>query len=103
MAHRATRLKLETFLTDFDQLCEVKPWVWHRMRALAAQARRQGQMVVIDLRGVTHLHYATSSFFITVFNPLTVIAFGAAFAGRGFHAADAIGLAPAPFGPLPPF
>lgn len=30
----------------------------------------------------THLHYATSSFFITVFNPLTVMAFGAAFAGR---------------------
>ncbi|WP_421996306.1 LysE family translocator [Reyranella sp.] len=30
----------------------------------------------------THFHYATSSFFITVFNPLTVIAFGAAFAGR---------------------
>ncbi|HYC65413.1 MAG TPA: LysE family transporter [Reyranellaceae bacterium] len=30
----------------------------------------------------THLHYASSSFFITVFNPLTVMAFGAAFAGR---------------------
>jgi len=30
----------------------------------------------------THFHYASSSFFITVFNPLTVIAFGAAFAGR---------------------
>jgi threonine/homoserine/homoserine lactone efflux protein len=30
----------------------------------------------------THIHYATSSFFITVFNPLTVMAFGAAFAGR---------------------
>jgi threonine/homoserine/homoserine lactone efflux protein len=30
----------------------------------------------------THFHYATSSFFITVFNPLTVMAFGAAFAGR---------------------
>ena len=28
----------------------------------------------------THFHYATSSFFITVFNPLTVMAFGAAFA-----------------------
>lgn len=26
--------------------------------ALAGQARRQGRMVVIDLRGVTHLHYA---------------------------------------------
>jgi threonine/homoserine/homoserine lactone efflux protein len=31
---------------------------------------------------VTHFHYASSSFFITVFNPLTVMAFGAAFAGR---------------------
>ena len=30
----------------------------------------------------THLHYASSSFFITVFNPVTVMAFGAAFAGR---------------------
>jgi threonine/homoserine/homoserine lactone efflux protein len=30
----------------------------------------------------THLHFASSSFFITVFNPLTVMAFGAAFAGR---------------------
>ena len=30
----------------------------------------------------THVHYTTSSFFITVFNPLTVMAFGAAFAGR---------------------
>ena len=28
----------------------------------------------------THFHYATSSFFITVFNPLTVMAFAAAFA-----------------------
>ncbi len=35
-----------------------------------------------DHRFLTHLHYGTSSFFITVFNPLTVIAFGAAFAGR---------------------
>ena len=26
--------------------------------ALAAQARRDGRMVVIDLKGVTHLHYA---------------------------------------------
>ena len=35
-----------------------------------------------DHRVATHLHFATSSFFITVFNPLTVMAFGAAFAGR---------------------
>ena len=33
-------------------------------------------------RFATHFHYASSSFFITVFNPLTVMAFGAAFAGR---------------------
>ena len=33
-------------------------------------------------RIVTHLHYTSSSFFITLFNPLTVMAFGAAFAGR---------------------
>jgi len=30
----------------------------------------------------THFHFASSSFFMTVFNPLTVMAFGAAFAGR---------------------
>ena len=33
-------------------------------------------------RIATHFHYVTSSFFITVFNPITVMAFGAAFAGR---------------------
>lgn len=33
-------------------------------------------------RVATHFHYTSSSFFITVFNPLTVMAFGAAFAGR---------------------
>lgn len=33
-------------------------------------------------RVATHFHFATSSFVITVFNPLTVMAFGAAFAGR---------------------
>jgi threonine/homoserine/homoserine lactone efflux protein len=33
-------------------------------------------------RVATHFHFATSSFFITVFNPLTIMAFGAAFAGR---------------------
>ncbi len=35
-----------------------------------------------DHKVATHFHYASSSFFITVFNPLTVMAFGAAFAGR---------------------
>ncbi len=33
-------------------------------------------------RVATHFHFTTSSFFITVFNPLTIMAFGAAFAGR---------------------
>lgn len=43
-----------------------------------------GDPVADDLehRIATHFHYTTSSFFITVFNPLTVMAFGAAFAGR---------------------
>jgi threonine/homoserine/homoserine lactone efflux protein len=35
-----------------------------------------------DHNVATHFHFASSSFFITVFNPLTVMAFGAAFAGR---------------------
>ncbi len=34
--------------------------------ALAAQARRQGRMVVIDLRGVTHLHYAGATLLKTI-------------------------------------
>ena len=37
----------------------------------------------------THFHYVTSTFFITVFNPLTVIAFGAAFAGRNLAGVSA--------------
>ena len=50
----------------------------------------------------THFHYASSSFFITVFNPLTVMAFGAAFAGRnlagvGANLADAALLVAAVF------
>src|SRR6201990_1823848 len=35
-----------------------------------------------DHQVATHFHFATSSFIITVFNPLTIMAFGAAFAGR---------------------
>src|SRR4030095_14944888 len=47
-------------------------------------------------------HYASSSFFITVFNPLTVMAFGAGFAGRnlagvGGNLADAALLVAAVF------
>jgi threonine/homoserine/homoserine lactone efflux protein len=55
-----------------------------------------------DHRVSTHFQYASSSFFITVFNPLTVMAFGAAFAGRnlagvGANLADAALLVAAVF------
>ncbi|MBS0221608.1 MAG: LysE family transporter [Proteobacteria bacterium] len=48
------------------------------------KARTVGDPVADDLehRIATHFHYTSSSFFITIFNPLTVMAFGAAFAGR---------------------
>lgn len=48
------------------------------------QPRTVGDPVAADLEHkiATHFHYTSSSFFITVFNPLTVMAFGAAFAGR---------------------
>ena len=54
---------------------------WTTMRH---RPRTVGDPVADDLdhRVATHLNYASSSFFITVFNPLTVMAFGAAFAGR---------------------
>ena len=54
---------------------------WSTMRH---RPRTVGDPVADDSehKVATHFHYATSSFFITVFNPLTVIAFGAAFAGR---------------------
>ena len=54
---------------------------WTTMRH---RPRTVGDPVADDLdhRVATHFHYASSSFFITVFNPLTVMAFGAAFAGR---------------------
>ena len=48
-------------------------------------------------RVATHFHFASSSFFITVFNPLTVMAFGAAFAGR-----DLAGVGAQPAGRRPP-
>jgi threonine/homoserine/homoserine lactone efflux protein len=32
---------------------------------------------------LTYLHFLNSAFFITIFNPITVMAFGAVFAGRG--------------------
>ena len=50
----------------------------------------------------THFHYATSSFFITVFNPLTVMAFAAAFAVKSpiwpFHTWSPLTYAEAPTG-----
>ena len=54
---------------------------WTTMRH---RPRTVGDPVADDSehRVATHFHYATSSFFITVFNPLTVMAFGAAFASR---------------------
>jgi threonine/homoserine/homoserine lactone efflux protein len=54
---------------------------WMTMRH---RPRTVGDPVADDRehRLATHFHYASSSFFITVFNPLTVMAFGAAFAGR---------------------
>jgi threonine/homoserine/homoserine lactone efflux protein len=57
----------------------VMGWVTMRHRP-----RTVGDPVTHDIEHnvATHFHYASSSFFITVFNPLTVMAFGAAFAGR---------------------
>jgi len=54
---------------------------WSTMRH---RPRMVGDPVADDRehRVATHFHFATSSFFITVFNPLTIMAFGAAFAGR---------------------
>jgi len=49
----------------------------HRLRTVGDPVADDREHLV-----ATHIHYATSSFFITVFNPLTVMAFGAAFAGR---------------------
>jgi ABC-type transporter Mla MlaB component len=34
--------------------------------ALAAEARGQGRMVVVDLKGVTHLHYAGAALLKTI-------------------------------------
>jgi threonine/homoserine/homoserine lactone efflux protein len=54
---------------------------WMTMRH---RQRSVGDPVAADLEHkiATHFHYTSSAFFITVFNPLTVMAFGAAFAGR---------------------
>lgn len=49
----------------------------HRPRTVGDPVRNDREH-----RVATHFHYTTSSFFITVFNPLTLMAFGAAFAGR---------------------
>ncbi|MBM3643250.1 MAG: LysE family translocator [Alphaproteobacteria bacterium] len=54
---------------------------WTTMRH---RPRTVGDPVADDRehRVATLLRYGSSSFFITVFNPLTMVAFGAAFAGR---------------------
>ena len=56
----------------------------HGLDDHAPPPRTVGDPVADDRehRVATHFHFASSSFFITVFNPLTVMAFGAAFAGR---------------------
>ena len=48
------------------------------------RTRTIGEPVTADREHkiATHFHYFTSSFVLTVFNPITVMAFGAAFAGR---------------------
>lgn len=55
-------------------------WSYYRHRP-----RTIGDPVAADRAHpyVTDLHYMTSSFFITIFNPITVMAFGAVFASRG--------------------
>ena len=55
-------------------------WSYYRQRP-----RNIGDPVAADRAHpyLTYLHYMTSTFFITVFNPVTVMAFGAVFAGRG--------------------
>lgn len=49
----------------------------HRLRTVGDPVAHDREHTV-----ATHFHFTSSSFFITVFNPLTVMAFGAAFAGR---------------------
>lgn len=55
-------------------------WSYYRHRP-----RTIGDPVAADRAHpyLTDLHYMTSSFFITIFNPITVMAFGAVFASRG--------------------
>jgi len=36
------------------------------MAAVAARARREGRMVVVDLKAVTHLHYAGATLLATI-------------------------------------
>jgi threonine/homoserine/homoserine lactone efflux protein len=54
------------------------------LTTMTHRPRNVGDPVMHDVEHsiATHFHYTSSSFFITVFNPLTVMAFGAAFAGR---------------------
>jgi threonine/homoserine/homoserine lactone efflux protein len=72
--------KRETWLLAIGGLgLVIMGWTTMRQRP-----RNVGDPVADDRehRVATHFHYASSSFFITVFNPVTVMAFGAAFAGR---------------------
>lgn len=52
---------------------------------LRHRPRSVGDPVALDRerRLATYVRYCSSSFFITVFNPITVMAFAAVFAGRG--------------------
>jgi threonine/homoserine/homoserine lactone efflux protein len=78
---------VEKFVADNEGLLRglggailmVMGWLTMRQRPRAV-----GDPVAADREHqvATHVHFLTSSFFITVFNPLTVMAFGAAFAGR---------------------
>lgn len=59
--------------------------VWLGVSYYRHRPRTIGDPVAADRAHpyLTYLHYLTSSFFITIFNPITVMAFGAVFAGRG--------------------
>ncbi|HJQ55567.1 MAG TPA: LysE family transporter, partial [Vineibacter sp.] len=59
--------------------------VWMGVSYYRHRPRAIGDPVAADRAHpyLTDLHYLSSSFFITIFNPITVMAFGAAFAGRG--------------------
>lgn len=59
--------------------------VWLGWSYFRHRPRNIGDPVAADTAHpyVTYARYLSSSFFITIFNPITVMAFGAVFAGRG--------------------